>query len=79
METLRSRECMTYRLIEWVMGKVCTFFTDFFILSHAFLSEQGKKVCKAPAVRCANLLLFAGIAEKRYSEMVTTTATLVSC
>ena len=37
--------------------------------------KQGKKVCKVTAVRCAYLLLFAGIAEKRYSQMVTTTTT----
>ena len=42
--------------------------------------EQGKKVCKVTAVRCAHLFLFAGIAEKQCKQVATTNqATVVSC
>ena len=33
-----------------------------------FSIEQGKKVCKTTAVRCAHLFLFAGIAEKLFGH-----------
>ena len=39
--------------------------------------KQGKKVCKATAVRCAYLFLFAGIAEKRFLTFLAVKSYLV--
>ena len=55
-------------------GLVCGTYQNYLIRGAAGAQpEQGKKVCKVTAVRCAFLFLFAGIAGKQYSEMVTTT------